>query len=276
MRQVLLLFLCFFPAARARAAGKNQDVGTSAGNFLKLGADARGTAMGESVGAEAADASSIYWNPAGLAGLTERNAQMTHTILFQSMFEDFIAYAQPVGSILRGGEAQRYRDLRSNPYGSVGVGVLYLNSGSISEVDNTGAFTGEGFTPHDYAVIASWGSAITEYLDVGVSGKYVNSSIEATASTGAADAGAKLKFHLGTVPVAFAVAAQNVGGTLKYNLSADHLPLTFKAGVSARLAGHWSITGEAYWPRDHGPYGAAGTEIRLPYSQSLTFFLRAG
>lgn len=276
MRGSLFLLACVLLPAPARAAGKNRDVGTGAGNFLKLGADARGTAMGQSVSAFAEDASSVYWNPAGLAGLAERHATLTHTILFQTMFEDFVAYAQPIQSILGTGGAERYRELRSNPYGAVGVGALYLNSGSISEVDNTGAFTGQGFTPHDYAVIASWGASLTEFLDVGISGKYVSSSIEATASTGAADAGTKLKFRLGPFPAALALGARNLGGTLKYNLQADPLPLTFDAGLSLRLTENWAVAAQAAWPRDKSPYGAAGMELRFPVREYGAFFLRAG
>ena len=43
--------------------------GTTAAQFLKIGADPRGTAMGNAYVAMNGDASSIFWNPAGLANV---------------------------------------------------------------------------------------------------------------------------------------------------------------------------------------------------------------
>ena len=42
-------------------------IGTSAGNFLKIGVGARAVGMGEAFVAVANDPSTIYWNPAGVA-----------------------------------------------------------------------------------------------------------------------------------------------------------------------------------------------------------------
>ena len=39
--------------------------GTTAGQFLKIGVDARGSAMGNAFTAMAGDVSSMFWNPAG-------------------------------------------------------------------------------------------------------------------------------------------------------------------------------------------------------------------
>ena len=41
--------------------------GTTTGNFLEIGVDSEGSAMGDAFVAVSDDISSIYWNPAGLA-----------------------------------------------------------------------------------------------------------------------------------------------------------------------------------------------------------------
>ena len=43
--------------------------GTTTGNFLEIGVDSEGSAMGDAFVAVSDDISSIYWNPAGLASL---------------------------------------------------------------------------------------------------------------------------------------------------------------------------------------------------------------
>ena len=43
--------------------------GTTAAQFLKIGVDARGSAMGNAFTAMSGDISAMYWNPAGLASI---------------------------------------------------------------------------------------------------------------------------------------------------------------------------------------------------------------
>lgn len=274
MRITALLLALALPPTPARAVYKNNDVGTSSGQFLKLGADARAAAMGQAVDAFAQDASAVYWNPAGLAGLTRRGAMLTHAIYHQSVFYDFIAYGQPLESVL--GKSQRRRDIESNELGSVAVGLLYLNAGSIHELDNTGAATGEDFTPRDYAVMASWGAPITEHLDLGIGVKYVNSRIEKIAATGAADFGARFQFRLGLFPVALSLSAHNLGGNLKFENQADPLPVHFIGGYALHLTRNWALTGELFVPKDKAAYPAFGSELRLPFSRGSSASLRAG
>ena len=56
-----------------------QRVGISAFQFLKLGAGARGVAMGESFVAVANDASALYWNPAGMVQFNQDQVIASHT-----------------------------------------------------------------------------------------------------------------------------------------------------------------------------------------------------
>ncbi|MCK7521899.1 MAG: hypothetical protein MZV64_31575 [Ignavibacteriales bacterium] len=56
-----------------------QRAGISAFQFLKIGVGARGVAMGEAYVAVANDASSLFWNPAGLAQMTENQVFVQRT-----------------------------------------------------------------------------------------------------------------------------------------------------------------------------------------------------
>src|SRR5690625_7956062 len=69
-------------AAHTQGSDPNQ-LGTSTANFLKIGVGARASSMGNAFGAMADDATSLYWNPAGI-GLVEgpeSNMKVTHSLV---------------------------------------------------------------------------------------------------------------------------------------------------------------------------------------------------
>ena len=277
MRHALLAVFLLLPALQAGAKGFGaSEAGTSGGTFLKLGADARAAAMGTAVHAAVDDASAIYWNPAGLAGLRYRHASMTHGASYQNTFQDFVAYAQPIEPLFQraGG---RERDLRPDQIGTLGIAVLYHNSGAISEVDNTATPTGDRITPQDMAVFIAWGATLTRGLDVGVGLKYVSSKIQSTAQTGAADVGARWRTWLpGDIPYALSLSAQNIAGQLKFRELADPLPLIVTVGQALKVTKGMTVTLDINAPRDRSMYPAFGFEWRVPMQQGLSAALRAG
>lgn len=270
----VMLVLAALPAAAA-GFGSSQG-GTSGANFLKLGADARAAGMGGAVRAAVDDATAIYWNPAGLSGLRYRHATMTHGASYQDTFQDFIAYAQPVESPFSR-QTGRERDLRPDQLGTLGVAVLYQNSGTISEIDNTATPTGERFTPQDLAVFLAWGATISRGLDVGLGLKYVTSKIQGTASTGAIDLGARWRTWLpGEFPYALSLSAQNLGGQLKFHDQGDQLPMILTVGQALKLAKGLIVTLDVSAPRDRSAYPSFGVEWRVPMKAGVSTALRAG
>jgi hypothetical protein len=183
----VLLVIAALPAGASGFGDK--EAGTSAASFLKLGADARAAGMGGAVHAAVDDATAIYWNPAGLAGLRYRHATMTHGASYQNTFQDFVAYAQPIEAPFAGNQSGRERDLRPDQFGTLGIAVLYQNAGPISEIDNTATPTGDRINPQDLAVIVAWGATVARGVDVGVGIKYITTKIQGDASTGAAAPG---------------------------------------------------------------------------------------
>ncbi len=67
-----------------------------AGEFMSLGAGARALGMGGAFGAVADDASAVYWNPAGIAGIQKRQALAMHAEQFGDLVNyNFGSYVQP-------------------------------------------------------------------------------------------------------------------------------------------------------------------------------------
>jgi len=67
-----------------------------AGEFMAIGGGARPLGMGGAFAAVASDASTVYWNPAGLSGIGARQALAMHSERFGGLVNfNFGAYTQP-------------------------------------------------------------------------------------------------------------------------------------------------------------------------------------
>ena len=67
-----------------------------AGEFMAPGGGARALGMGGAFAAVASDASTVYWNPAGLAGMEKRQALFMHAEQFGDLLNyNFASYVQP-------------------------------------------------------------------------------------------------------------------------------------------------------------------------------------
>ncbi len=251
MRLLLLAALLALPAAPARAGFGATESGTSGAEFLKLAGDARAAGMGRAVRAATDDATSAWWNPAGLSGLRYRHASVTHAASFQSGFVDMLTFAMPVKG--PSGGSRRERDLEPDQIGSIAVSAVYHDAGRLKEIDNTGTETGGSVAPRDLAVGVSWGAAMTRSVDAGVTVRYVTTKIVRSAATGALDAGLRWRGFLpGDVPWNVAGTVRHAGGKLKFNEASDPLPLEFAAATAIRPIKSVTISFDLVAPRDHG------------------------
>ena len=267
-----LLAAALLAAGPARAAFNSDSAGTSGGEFLKLGGDARGAAMGQAMTAASEDSAALYYNPAGLSQVRLRTGGATQGFLYQDVTVSYAAYAHPVQPLVR----PRRRFLRPSGLGTLAVGVLYLNAGGIPEVDNTGANTGGEFTPRDVAFMAGWGSTLTESLDLGLTLKFIDSRIQAASKTGAADVGARLRLDVLGMPYTAAFVARNLGGRVRFHEQTDPLPVEGKIGQMLRPLPELTLAFDLSFPRDNAPYPSLGGEYAIPVEKELTGLLRLG
>ncbi len=237
----LLAILLIVPAAQAQFVSDVSKVGTTAASFLEIGVGSRATAMGGAFVAVANDASSIFWNPAGLARLPHGEALFVHAEWLADISFDNISGFVPLGNNM-----------------ALGAFVTTVSMGemSVRTVDQPEG-TGEFFNAGDMAFGVSFASMLTDKLSIGATTKYVRQYIwNSDASAIAADVGLLFdtpfdKLRLGMsisnwgadmqmtgrdTRIYYDLDPNNPGNNerIQANLKTDSwsLPLTFRAGLS--------------------------------------------
>jgi hypothetical protein len=137
-----------------------QRVGTSSGSFLKIGLDARGSAMGGAVCAYVTGPAALLWNPAGLGIEGERSVLLCGV--------DYTA-GIPIGAAVA---CLPFAPIR----GAIGVGLAGL-SATMDETDEFHPLgTGREFTYSTWTATFGASRALTDKLSFGVAAKVFHES----------------------------------------------------------------------------------------------------
>ncbi len=157
----MVLSFALFAARVGGQTGEFSKVGTTAAQFLKVDVGARAIAMGGCFGALANDASALYWNPAGIANITGIEATFTHTNWIADITHDFVGvvFALPHQT-------------------AVGLSAVYQTMGEIEQTTiEQPKGTGLTFTSHDFAIGLTYARAMTDFINVGITGKVIYQKI---------------------------------------------------------------------------------------------------
>ncbi|MBI3288841.1 MAG: PorV/PorQ family protein [Elusimicrobia bacterium] len=259
---VVMSLLLARPAAASDFA--NAAVGTTGSEFMLLDTSARGTAMGGAYSAATNDASSIYWNPAGLAQVPRMSATVLHTQYVAGITYNALAAAA-----------------RVNDSSVFAAGVRYLDFGPITRTDVNGRQDGV-FHPRSYLAELGWGQSIYDLSDsemdmsVGVSVKYLHSRIESRAIGYGGDFGLLSRFYGASQTYDVSLTIQNLGVGQKFDQVRDSLPARVRFGGAVRPTKPLLLTIEAIAPINNTPHGAAGIEYVAEIDKNLKAALRAG
>ena len=214
-------------AGFVHAAGKAGAVGAA---FLKIAPGARAAALGEAFTAVADDASTLIWNPAGLAHLRKPEIAATHSQWLQEASHDFMAAALPVSRA------------------TVGLGVTSFSVPNIPKrALDTDAPDGV-FDARDAAYHLGWGQALGDDWALGLAATYVRQTIDGRSAGGAAATLGAL-WRTPWRPLTTGLALRNLGGEIKFDQEGDPLPMTAAFGVALRT------------PNDRLTFS---TDLRLP------------
>ncbi|MDO8733551.1 MAG: PorV/PorQ family protein [Elusimicrobiota bacterium] len=205
------IFLGQFCVLYAKSAG------TTSAEFLKLSYGTRPSSLGETYVAIANDSSAIFWNPAGLSLVTWNELLASYNSWIQDIKVGSLSYAMPFGQT-----------------GSLGVGVMYLNSGSIMKREETKEEIGS-YDVKNTGLSVGYGSEFFQNISLGVSLKYLSEKIDSESGTGfAADIGGLYMTQINDMPLNFGISLLNLGGSMGPGDKSD-LPKKLKAGFSLKL-----------------------------------------
>ncbi|MDZ7261022.1 MAG: PorV/PorQ family protein [candidate division KSB1 bacterium] len=260
--------------------------GTTAAQFLKIQVGARAIGMGGAYVALANDASSIYWNPAGLTRVGPHGAvNFVHTDWLANTNFDFAAAV-----------------IRAGTEGTFGLSFTSLSMPDMkvrTEFEPEG--TGEYFSALDLAMGLSYARQITDRFSIGFTGKYLRQQIWHTAASALAfDIGILFRTDFDWLTLGMSIS--NFGPKMQYsgkdlfvnydfdpnkwgdnenifaNLQTDKwdLPLLFRFGLAMEILKHEMsqllASVEARHPNDN----TESISLGLEYGFRQWFFLRSG
>ncbi len=273
----LIIITCSFISVNAQSVSR---VGTTAAPFLKIGVGARALAMGEAYSTRAEDVTGLFWNPAGLANISNKQIVFNHFDYIADLSYMFGGVAIPIPSV-----------------GTFGFSIAYLGMPDIERT--TVQFpdgNGEKVSANSFAAGLSYARGLTDRFSIGGSIKYVKETIwHCHSSAVAFDVG--VLYHTRFKNLTIGMSISNFGTDLKMdgrdlliqhdiseqvagnnqninaNLQTDSfpLPILFRVGISSNLAKDFFDTKnydlvvavDAVHPNDNREYLNMGSEIKI-------------
>ena len=267
---LVLTLLCSFTIAQDDDLGTDKLAQTGM-KFLSFSPDARAAALGDAVTAKTGGASSLFYNPAGMARIEGMNlsAGQANWIAGITYNAVSVAYASDAGVF--------------------GISVMNVDYGEIQGTirsSNTAGYADtELFTPTANVEGLGYAIAPTDRFSVGGQVKFVNEklgnayldtdgSVEGIESLDmdavAYDFG--LMYQMDWKNLMIAMSARNFSESLKYAEEAFELPLTFRMGVAVDVIENLSLSFVNERPRDY----FSTTRVGFEYSLMGMLAVRAG
>jgi len=281
-----LLLLPTAPEATGQTIGgtDQQKLAQTSMKFLAASVDPRAAALGNAVTTLEMGATSMFYNPAGMAG----TSGFGHFAASNMTWIANIDYTQTSVAV-------RPND---GAYGTFGVSLRYVDYGDIQgtiRADNEQGFEETGtVAPSSFSVGVGYANALTDRISIGGTVKFAQQDLgdsvidgsgateSNTYSTPAFDFG--VRYQSSFRSVTFAMNARNFAPAVDYEQNTFELPLLLSVGLSAdvlRLANPGSdllenhsllITTEGMTPRDLEEQGRFGGE----YTFMDIFSVRGG
>ncbi|RJP65825.1 MAG: hypothetical protein C4539_12530 [Ignavibacteriales bacterium] len=287
MKKFILLFSIILLVQIHTEAQKNvSKTGTTAASFLEIPAGATAVGMGGAFVSKASDATTLYWNAAGIASFTQTELTVTHTNWIAETSFDFAGLVVPLGNL-----------------GNIGLSFTQLSMPDMKvRTIEMPEGTGEYFTASNIALGVAYAVQLTDRFTIGFNAKYIQEKIwHETASGFAIDAGTTFKTDLLNGMV-IGAAISNFGTSMKlagrdtrafyrvddtkmgsneqipYEIELDSwdLPLCFQIGASTNVINsdlfRWGVAVDAIHPNNNYESVNVGTEL----SYCEYFFIRGG
>jgi hypothetical protein len=266
------LFITLFVCATVMYS-QSPNLGASGAKFLNIPMGARAASMGGAVVGSTHDASSVFWNPSGITGVTENAVHLSTLNLYSQ-------YDLSAASIVHN-------------FGDAGVVAASYVSLSMKKTEITTELqpngTGRFYDAQDIALGITYARTLTAEFSIGITGKYVNQRIWNEVADGIAfDIGTQYRVDFNNLVIAMCMT--NFGADLKFGgedlnittlrdnnypisrlapgrleTSGYPLPLLFQVGVAADVVNgdflKMRCEIDATHPNDYNERVNIGTEI---------------
>jgi len=189
-------------AGQVNVPTDNTQYGTTAAEFLLLGAGARGTALGGAYAALSTDISALYYNPAGTAQLEHSGAMVSTYSYIDGTHYSWAGLAIPVG----GGA-------RSFGFQVGNYGFSDQPEYTVEEPDGTG----RTYSVAETFVGGTYAQNFSDRFSAGITAKFISDRLaDVSASAMAVDFGTSFHATTGGRPIRASFVIQNLGTTLHY------------------------------------------------------------
>jgi opacity protein-like surface antigen len=166
--RILALALLAVLLGAPAAAQKVTKVGTTSAKFLSIPVGAHAVGMGGAFVGIASDATAMYWNPAGLAHITQSEALFNHTAWIADIDFNWGGVVLPLGD-----------------GGTLGVNVTTMTMAEMERTtEDQPEGTGQTFSAGSFAIGVSYAKNLTEWFAIGGSFRYINEHIWNSSATG--------------------------------------------------------------------------------------------
>lgn len=200
MRTIKFLMIALILYLGDQLQAQNPNLGTSGAQFLKIPISARAAGMGGAYVGICQDATSVFWNPAGIAQVKNHSAHFSHTRWFDTFDVSAASYIYNAGA-----------------FGAFAASVLVL---AMDEMEVTSEFspggTGLFYDAQDLALGISYGRNLTDRFRVGLTARYIQQRIwNETASGIAFDVGTQYQLAFNNLTLAMSMT--NFGPDMRFD-----------------------------------------------------------
>ncbi|MBN2185326.1 MAG: PorV/PorQ family protein [Candidatus Krumholzibacteriota bacterium] len=259
-RIIIVTAMVMLFSVSAATAG---DPGTSGFVFLRLGNGARASGMGEAYTAVSDDATSIYWNPAGLASVEGVQLNVTHSEWLLDIRLEQVSIADEFYG------------------GVVGLGFTGVYYGEFDRYGDTPSLTPDGtFAPYDLALSLGYARDIIPNLSAGIAAKLIYEKIDFESATGyALDLGISHRSKIEGLTLAASML--NLGPQAKFVEEQFYPPFQMRFGASHLTEKEWLrgsliVAADAVFPNDSGSKFHTGLEYLYHNLLAVRFGYKSG
>ncbi len=214
---VLILFTSQIAFAQFDYGFDFSKAGTAGLQFLKIGVGAQHTGMGEASSSTVNDASSVFWNPAGLAWMEQSEVFLSYSSWLVNSKHTALSVALPVSSF------------------NIAVSVISLQIEDFEETTvQTPTGTGRMVSAGDILFGVSIAKAFTNKLSIGGQIKFVQEKLDDVTFN-------NILFDIGTIyftgwrDLRLAFSLQHFGPDKKMIDQKFKMPLLFRVGLADHI-----------------------------------------